>query len=237
MSTQSPPPAPTDPADRFRLLVFSRTLGYRHDSIPAGVEALEELGARHGFAVDATEDPGAFTDTGLAGYRVVVFLSTSGEVLDESGRAAFQRYVAAGGGFVGIHAASTTGYDWPFYGELVGAYFNGHPEIQPGTVRVEDSTHPATRHLGPTWPRVDEWYGFRTNPRGRVRVLLSVDEASYRGGDMGDHPIAWCHENCGGPSFYTALGHSGETYADPEFRRHLLGGITYAAGLADLPAR
>jgi type 1 glutamine amidotransferase len=203
-----------------RVLVFSKTTGYRHQSIPAGVTAVGEIAAGLGFAVDATEDSAVFTGTGLARYAVVVFLSTSGEVLDEAGKAAFEGYVRGGGNFAGVHAASTTEYGWPFYERLVGAWFDRHPQVQP-----------ATAHLGGTWDWTDEWYDFRTDPTAGVRVLLTVDESTYSGGGMGaNHPIAWCHDRLGGRAFYTALGHPSESYAEPAFRSHLAGGIRYAAG-------
>jgi type 1 glutamine amidotransferase len=217
-----------------RVVVFTRTTGFRHASIPDGVAALRDLGAGHGFTVTATEDPAELAGD-LPGAAAAVFLSTSGEVLTDAARAALRAHLADGGGFVGVHAASTTEYDWPWYGgTLVGAVFDGHPELQPGTAVVEDRAHPATAHLGDRWELTDEWYDFTASPRERVRVLLSADESTYRGGRMGaDHPLAWCHENAGGRSFYTALGHTAEIYADPVFRRHLLGGLTWAARLPD----
>ncbi|QXD15446.1 ThuA domain-containing protein [Rhodocaloribacter litoris] len=223
-----------DPAaPRFAVLVFSKTAGYRHASITDGIAAIRALGQAHGFAVEATEDAAAFTDSTLARFRVVVFLNTSEDVLDEAGQEAFERYIRAGGGFAGVHAASDTEYDWPFYGGLVGAYFAGHPAIQPATVVLADTTHPSTRGLPPRWTRTDEWYNFRSNPRGRVHVLAVLDEATYEGGTMGgDHPIAWCHAYEGGRAWYTAMGHTPESYAEPAFRQHLLGGILYAAGQA-----
>ncbi|MFF7852902.1 ThuA domain-containing protein [Streptomyces sp. NPDC007904] len=209
------------------LLVYSRTTDYRHDSIPAGVAALRGLGD---FAVHATEDPAAF-EAPLDRYAAVVFLSTSGDVLTPAGRERLAAYVGAGGGFVGVHAAACTEYGWPYYGELLGARFERHPAFQPGRAVVEDHDHPATRHLPPVWRFTDEWYDFRTNPRGAVRVLLSADESSYDGGGMGDdHPLAWCREQGAGRVFYTALGHAAEAYDDPDFRAHLLGGITWAVG-------
>lgn len=212
------------------VLVFSRTLGYRHDSIPDGVAAVRALGQQHGFAVDATEDAGRFTPAGLAPYRAVVFLSTTGDVLEGAQRDALRAFVHGGGGFVGVHAASDTLYDWPWYGGLVGAYFARHPAIQPASVRVEDAGHPSTQGLPNPWRWTDEWYDFRANPRPDVHVLLAVDESSYDGGGMGaDHPVAWYHDYDGGRAWYTALGHVREAYADPAFRAHLLGGIAYAA--------
>jgi type 1 glutamine amidotransferase len=215
----------------MRILTYSRTTGFRHDSIPAGVAALRDLGRGNGFEVVATEDPAAFTRAELAAFTIVTFLSTSGDVLDDGGRDALRGFVADGGGFVGIHGASTTEYDWPWFGTLVGARFDGHPEVQPGRITVEDATHPSTAHLPPVWERTDEWYDFRTDPRGDVHVLLTADESSYTGGKMGaDHPLAWCHRACGGPSFYTALGHTEESYSEPAMLTPLLGGIRYAAG-------
>ena len=209
-----------------RLLVFTRTTAYRHDSIPAGVEAVRTLGD---FEVDHTEDPQAL-ETPLDAYAAVVFLSTSGEVLTPAGRERLAAYVEAGGGFVGVHAAACTEYEWPYYGELLGARFDRHPDLQPGRAIVEDREHPATRHLPAVWDFVDEWYDFRTNPRGAVRVLARADESSYEGGGMGeDHPLVWCREQGAGRAFYTALGHASEVYEDPDFRAHLLGGIDWAA--------
>jgi type 1 glutamine amidotransferase len=218
---------------RFAALVFSKTTGFRHDSIPQGIAAIKTLGAERGFAVDSTEDAARFTDAELARYKVVVFLSTTGEILDEIQKAAFERYIRSGGGFVGIHSASDTEYQWAWYGRLVGAYFASHPQIQPATIRIEDFGHASTEGLPPAWERIDEWYNFRTNPRATVHVLATLDETTYTGGKMrADHPIAWCHMIDGGRSWYTAMGHTAESYAEPLFRRHLLGGIESAAGVA-----
>jgi type 1 glutamine amidotransferase len=211
-----------------RLLVYSRTRGFRHASIPAGIAALERLGTAAGFGVDATEDPAAFSPRSLPGYAAVIFVSTSGAVLDEAGKDALVGYLAAGGAWLGIHGAATTEYDWPFFAGLVGAQFDQHPPVQAATLAVEDTDHPATRHLGATWTRRDEWYAFRSNPRRSVQVLLSVDEASYQGGTMGaDHPVAWCREYAGGRSFYTALGHTEESFTERAFLRHIRGGLEW----------
>ncbi|WP_223777996.1 ThuA domain-containing protein [Streptomyces sp. 135] len=226
--------------DGERVLVFSKTAGFRHDSIPAGVEAVRELGAEGGFTVDATEDAGAFTAANLARYDAVVWMSTTGDVLNGEQQRAFEGYIRGGGAYVGVHAAADTEYDWPFYAGLAGAYFQSHPAIQKARVHVEDHAHPATSHLGAgAWERTDEWYNYRSNPRARARVLASLDESSYAGGTMsGDHPIAWCQSNYhGGRSFYTGGGHTKESYAEPEFRRHLLGGIRWAVGAAQADCR
>jgi type 1 glutamine amidotransferase len=211
-----------------RLLVYTRTADYRHDSIPAAIAA---VGALDAYEADATEDPAAL-EAPLDGYAAVVFLSTSGEVLTPAGRARLAAYVESGGGFVGVHAAACTEYDWPYYRELLGARFDRHPPYQPGRAIVEDRAHPATRHLPPVWDFTDEWYDFRTNPRGAVRVLARADESSYTGGGMGDdHPLIWCRDQGEGRVFYTALGHASEAYEDREFLAHLRGGIGWAAGL------
>ncbi|HEY0637355.1 MAG TPA: ThuA domain-containing protein [Pseudonocardiaceae bacterium] len=221
------------PADQFSVLVFSKTAGFRHDSIPAGIAAVQQLGAANDFAVDATEDAAAFTDANLARYAAVIWLSTTGDVLNAEQQGAFERYIRAGGGYVGIHAASDTEYDWPWYGELVGAYFTSHPQIQQADIVVPDRVHPSTEGLPQRWTRTDEWYNFRANPRGRVHVLAALDEASYApgAGAMGhDHPISWCQNVDGGRAWYTGIGHTAASYSEPEALAHLLGGIRTAAG-------
>ncbi|WP_329107176.1 ThuA domain-containing protein [Micromonospora sp. NBC_01699] len=223
-------------ADPYSVLVFSKTAGFRHGSIPSGIAAIQQLGAANGFSVTATEDGAAFTDANLAQYKAVIWLSTTGDVLDDTQQAAFERYVEAGGGYVGIHAASDTEYNWPWYGGLVGAYFNAHPANQQATVKVEDPAHPSTAGLPAQWSRFDEWYNFRTNPRANLHVLASLDERSYTPGTgaMGaDHPTAWCQDYEGGRSWYTGGGHTNESFAEPQFLTHLLGGIETAAGVVD----
>jgi type 1 glutamine amidotransferase len=213
----------------FEILVFSKTAVFRHSSIPNGIAALQQLGVENNFQVVATEDATLFNDASLAQFRVVVFLMTTGDVLDGTQQAAFERFIRAGNGFVGVHSASDTEYTWPWYGGLVGAYFSNHPAIQKATVRSENATHPSTRFLDGPWVRTDEWYNFQNNPRANVQVLAVLDETTYTGGTMGDHPIAWCHDYDGGRAWYTAGGHTSASYAEPSFREHLLGGIQYAA--------
>jgi type 1 glutamine amidotransferase len=223
--------ADRDPA--FAALVFSKTAGYRHESIPDGVEAIRTLGEQHRFAVDASEDATLFSDERLARYAVVIFLSTTGHILDGEQQAALERFIHKGGGFVGVHSATDTEYDWPWYGQLVGAYFKHHPQIQPATLHVVDPTHASTRALPALWTRTDEWYDFRDDPSSRVSVLLRLDETTYSGATMGaSHPVTWCHSYDGGRAWYTALGHTKESYAEPLFLSHLLGGIQWAAGVA-----
>jgi cytochrome c len=222
-----------DPGD-FNVLVFSKTAGFRHDSIPDGIAAIRKLGENHHFTIDSTEDAAAFTSEKLAQYECIVFLSTTGDVLNEEQQRAFEHYIQAGGGYAGIHAASDTEYDWPWYGRLVGSYFSGHPAIQDATILVADRAHPSTRHLPERWQRHDEWYNYKSNPRDRVHVLATLDETSYQGGTMGsDHPIAWWHEFDGGRAWYTGGGHTKESFSEPDFLQHLLGGIRWAAGVAD----
>ncbi|MER7458084.1 ThuA domain-containing protein [Micromonospora sp. NPDC126480] len=230
-------PAPAAAEDEpFSILVFSKTAGFRHDSIPTGIAAIQQLGADNGFNVDTTEDGAAFTDENLARYRAVVWLSTTGDVLNADQQAAFERYIRAGGGYAGVHAASDTEYSWAWYGDLVGAYFASHPANQQATVKVEDQAHPSTADLPERWSRFDEWYNYQSNPRGDVHVLATLDETSYApgAGAMGhDHPIAWCQDFDGGRAWYTGGGHTRESYAEPEFLAHLLGGIRTAAGVQD----
>ncbi len=229
---------PASAAGTFSVLVFSKTAGFRHDSIPDGIAAIRDLGRDNGFTVDATEDATAFTADNLRRYRAVVWLSTTGDVFDSTEQGAFEQYVRGGGGYVGVHAAADTEYDWPWYGGLVGAWFQSHPSIQDATVRVEDRGNASTAHLGRSWDRRDEWYNYRANPRDQVHVLASLDESTYSGGTMnGDHPTAWCHGYDGGRAWYTGGGHTSESYAEPAFRAHLLGGIRYAAGAVQADCR
>ncbi len=218
---------------RFKALVFSKTTGFRHDSIPQGIDAIAKLGAEHRFAADSTEDAARFNDETLARYKVVVFLNTTGDVLDTGEKAAFERFIRSGGRFAGIHSASDTEYQWPWYGRLVGAYFASHPAVQRAMIRITNSNHPSTKSLPTSWERTDEWYNFRSSPRRKVQVLALLDESSYSGGTMGaDHPIAWCQQMDRGRSWYTAMGHTAESYAEPLFLLHLLGGIESVAGVA-----
>lgn len=219
----------------FEVLVFSRTTEYRHPSIPAGIAAIERLGRENGFAVEATEDASRLTDEDLGRYDAVIFLNTTGDVLNAGQQAAFERYIRAGGGYAGVHAAADTEYGWAWYGGLVGAYFESHPAIQEAGIEVVDEAHPSTAGLPERWVRTDEWYNFRANPRDGVRVLAMLDEGSYSPGEgaMGsDHPIAWCHDYDGGRAWYTGGGHTPESYSEDLFLKHLLGGIMTAAGVA-----
>jgi type 1 glutamine amidotransferase len=220
----------------FKVLVFSKTAGFRHSSISNGIVAIRRLGTNNNFEVAATENAADFTDANLARFAAVIFLSTTGDVLDATQQSAFERYIRAGGGYVGVHAASDTEYAWPWYGGLVGAWFSSHPAIQKALVLVEDFADPSTRFLPEAWTRTDEWYNFRTNPRSSVHVLARLDETTYTGGTMGaDHPIAWRHEYDGGRAWYTAGGHTAESFSEPLFLTHLLGGIRYAVNAVSNP--
>jgi type 1 glutamine amidotransferase len=222
--------AATTCACPFHVLLFSKTAAYRHDSIPAATAALMAMQTAGGYLADATEDATRFSATGLAGYDVVVFLLTTGDVLDDAEQTAFEAWVRAGGGYVGVHSASDTEYDWTFYGQLVGAYFSDHPAIQPATVHIEQPGHPIMTGLPNPWKRTDEWYNFRSNPRANVTVLATLDETTYSGGTMGsDHPITWAHEDLGGRAFYTAMGHAADAYSEPAFRQMLLAALRWAA--------
>jgi type 1 glutamine amidotransferase len=218
-----------------RLLVFSKTTGFRHASIKNAIVALKKLALEHHVGADFTEDAAVFTDATLKQYSAVVFLLTTGTILDDAQKQAFERYIHAGGGYAGVHSASDTEYNWAWYGRLLGAYFDRikrHSGIVRATLHVVDRNHPSTSMLPALWIRGDEWYNFASNPRGRVHVLMTIDESTYLGGAMGaDHPIAWYHDYDGGRAWYTALGHTVQSYSEPLFLAHLWGGIAYAAGL------
>ena len=216
--------------DEKRVLIFSKAIKFYHESIPAGVAAVTKLCQENGIAVDTTTNGAYFQEDSLAKYSTVIFLNTSGEILDYRQQADFERYIQAGGGYVGIHCASATEYQWPWYNQLVGAWFNGHPKPQDGRVNPTGISHPSVDHITETWARFDEWYNFRQMNDG-LNVLLTLDETSYTGGKHGDyHPIAWYRDFDGGRSFYTAMGHTIEAYSEEPFMQHVLGGIQYAIG-------
>ncbi len=213
-----------------QVLVFFETKGYYHESIPTGVAAIQLLGKQNGFGVDTSRTSDIFTDEKLAKYDAVVFMSTTKDVLNEEEQIAFQKFIQKGKGFVGIHAATDTEYDWPWFNQLVGAYFKSHPKQQDAVLHIKNAKHLSTKHLPKTWKRWDEWYNFK-NVQPNLKVLITLDESSYTGGENGaDHPISWYHEFDGGRAFYTGLGHTHEAYSDPLFLKHVLGGINYAMG-------
>ena len=218
------------PLAKDKVLVFSKTAGYHHKSIDAGIKAIQELGVKYHFEVDTTTDSTKFVLPNLKKYSAVIFLSTTGDVLNEEQEKAFQQYIQAGGGFVGVHAATDTEYGWPWYGKLVGAYFVKHPKIQEAVLIINDSTNLSTKHLPRPWKRTDEWYNFK-DIQPDLHVLISIDETSYSGGTNGaNHPMAWYHNFDGGRAFYTELGHTDESYSDQLYLQHLWGGLQYAMG-------
>lgn len=213
-----------------RVLVFTKTKGFFHESIPTGAAAIMQLGKENNFLADTTSDAGYFVEDSLKHYSAVIFLSTTGNVLNADQQVAFERYIQAGGGFVGVHAAADTEYDWPWYNKLVGAYFAGHPKQQKATINILDKNNPASAILPNKWERFDEWYNYR-NVQPDIKVLANLDETSYEGGTMGDmHPFIWYHDFDGGRAFYTGAGHTKESYNDSLFLHHLAGGIKYSLG-------
>ena len=215
-----------------KVLVFSKTAGWHHTSIPSGIRAIVKLGQENNFDVDTTTDSKLFTYDHLKQYAAVIFLSTTGDVLNDTQQAAFEKYIRSGKGFVGVHAATDTEYDWPWYGNLVGAYFKNHPAQQMATFNIVDRNFIATRMLPAEWKRFDELYNFKWFAKD-LHVLITIDEKSYTGGNNGAyHPMSWYHAYDGGRAFYTELGHTDESYADPMYLGHLLGGLEYAMGKA-----
>jgi len=214
----------------INVLVFSKTAGYRHNSIEEGIAAIQKLAKENNFQVTVSEDAEIFKPKSLTAFNVILFLSTTGNILTEAQQHEFQRWVQAGGGFVGIHAATDTEYEWPWYNELVGGYFANHPPgVHEADVKVLDTEHISTRHLGSSFKTTDEWYNFK-DMYPEVIPILNLDESSYKGGKMGkNHPIAWYHEFDGGRSWYTGMGHTKESFSDERFIKHILGGILYAA--------
>jgi type 1 glutamine amidotransferase len=227
------------PAADFSALIFSKTLLYRHASITNGIRAIKALGEQNRFTVEATEDSSWFTPAKLKMFKVIIFLGTSGEILSDAQQSAFKDFIEQGGGLVAIHAAvagdlATEG-GWPWYGEALCASFTNHSAVVQATVRVEDRKHSSTKALPERWVRTDEWYNFISSPRGKARVLATLDEDTYKGGTMGaDHPIVWCRRMGKGLVWYTALGHTEASFSEPLLLQHLLGGIQAAAGVKGL---
>ncbi|KAJ7510372.1 class I glutamine amidotransferase-like protein [Mycena galericulata] len=239
-----------------RVLLYTATKGYRHDSIPTAIDALKQMGSSINLAFDNTEDETQFTDGNLANYDAIMFISTTGEgtytlhfetvvspVLDDSGKTAFQNYLNLGGNFVGVHAASDSLVNTTFYGQELGAYFDYHPNLQNATVDVLDTSHPSTSMLPAEWHIQEEMYNFKSDPRaiGAI-VVLAANESSYvdtgtRNFNQGTpHPSAWFQQHgagvesgqIAGRSFYTSLGHLNQTWQDPLFMAHVTGGLTWA---------
>lgn len=208
-----------------KILVFSATRGFRHESIPLGVAAIQKMGEANHWQVVATEDTTVFSDNKISDYNAIILLSTTGNVFDARGQQALQDYVHAGGGVVGVHAATDCEYEWPWYNQFMGAQFDSHPAQQTAVLHKTGLKHPSTAMLPGNWSRKDEWYNFK-NVNPQVKVLLQLDESSYQGGKMnGHHPIAWYQDFEGGKLFYTGLGHTDESWHEPLFLQHLEAGI------------
>ncbi len=218
-------------AKQKKVLVFSKTTGFRHGSaIAAGKKAIQLLGSKNNFAVDTSENAELFTANNLKQYAAVIFLCSTGDVLNDRQQQAFEQFIRAGGGFVGLHSAADTEYDWPWFGELNGAYFKSHPKQQEAIFNIADPNNIATAHLPKVWKRFDELYNFKWIGTD-LHILITIDENSYTGGANGEfHPMSWYHEFDGGRAFYTALGHDNKSYEDPLYLQHILGGIKYALG-------
>ncbi len=214
-----------------KILIFSKTTDFRHESIEPGQQALTEWANRRNYSVTITEDAEYFSADNLSEYEAVVFLNTSGTVFNDNQREVFENYIQDGGGYVGVHSASDTEYSWPWYGELVGAWFDNHPPgVFAAEVQAVDTGHISTTMIPERWVRVDEWYNFQEVP-DHVNVLLVMDTDSYEGSDHPDHhPVSWYHEYDGGRAFYTALGHTSESFSERLFMKHLWGGIRYVMG-------
>ncbi len=226
-------------ANQFKVLVFTKTDGFHHKSINAGVTALEEMAKQHHFAMEWHEDARQFNDKKLQQFDVVLFLQTTANVLNEKQQAAMEKFIRSGKGFVGVHAAADTEYDWPWYAGLVGHQFKIHPTIQTAQMTTLNADFPGLEHFPAKLWWTEEWYDFKTGKSDNLNYLLTVDEQTYdpkadwgkvKTEGMGEfHPISWYHNYDGGRSFYTALGHLPETHNMKLFRDHLYGGIFWAA--------
>jgi len=223
--------SPTQPsqAQPIRVLMLTATAGFRHDSIPAARSTMAAIAAARGYVVTPTETLADINTSSLSSSDVLMFTLTSGELpFDAAQKDAIVRFVENGGGFIGVHSATDTLYNWPDYGRIVGAYFKEHPWTQEAAVTVEDAAHPTTAGLGPSFRLLEEFYAFRANPRGVAHILLSLDTSSV--GAQGDYPLAWTQTIGRGRSYYNALGHFDSTWADPRFQGQLAAAVRWAAG-------
>lgn len=226
--------------EALHLLVFSRTKGFRHESISSGLKMLYDQSRKQNWVITATEDEAFFSSKLLATIDVVVFLNPTGDAIGEDGQKAFEKFMKKGKGFVGIHAAADCEYDWPFYGNLVGGYFKIHPPAQKATVVFENHDHPAMKPFKrmKSYTTFDEWYTFKENPRPKVNVLATLDESSIKKSGngqwkMGDHPIIWWNENDGVRSLYTGFGHTHEAFQDKKIIEHITNAINWAGKRID----
>ena len=227
-------------AQQFKVLLMTKTEGWQHLSIPDGTRAMKQLAERHAFAVDVVETPTAFNDKNLEQYSAIVFLNTTGNILNADQKAAMEKFIKSGKGFVGIHSASDTEYGWEWYTKLVGMMFKIHPKQQTAYLKVEDANFPGMERFPKKLLWTDEWYEFQARKVDDLKILVSVDEKTYdpnanwgggkEGKGMGSlHPISWYHNFDGGRAFYTALGHIPLVYSDQTFLDHVYGGIYWAA--------
>ncbi|WP_337041395.1 ThuA domain-containing protein [Emticicia sp. 17c] len=223
---------------QFRVLLFSKTDGFHHESINEGVTAIKGLAERHFFSVDWQENASIFNEKALANYDVVLFLNTTGNILTPEQQTAFEKFIQSGKGYVGIHSASDTEYDWEWYTKMVGMMFKIHPTIQTAYLKVEDKNFPGMERFPAKLLWTDEWYEFGPAKSKDLHFLVSIDEKSYNpnvkwgdneGKGMGFHPISWYHNYDGGRAFYTAMGHVPQTFSDQTFLDHIYGGIYWAA--------
>lgn len=216
---------------KIRILAFSKAAGYKHESIKAAQTALKELAAKNNFDIDFSEDSTAFNDAALSRYNVIIFLNTSGNILDENGEKAFQKFIEHRGGFVGLHGALDTEYDWKWYGKLIGTHCRGSEETHKAVVRIINKNHPSTEDLPYTWEVETDWCMLTNKLADDVKILAVIDEVTVQGEKMLYSPYCWYHEFDGGRAWYTSGGDKAEDYSHPLFRKHLIGGIKYAAGV------
>jgi type 1 glutamine amidotransferase len=225
---------------QFKVLLFTKTAGWHHESIHEGVEAIRKMGERHFFDVDWQENTMFINEKNMEKYQVIIFLNTTADVLNDEQQKAVEKFIQSGKGWVGIHSASDTEYEWPWYTKMVGMMFKIHPANQTAYLRVQDSNFPGMERFPKKLLWTDEWYEFQTPAKANdLKILVTVDEKTYNpaakwgpneGKGMGAvHPISWYHPYDGGRAFYTALGHIPATFSDQTFLDHIYGGIYWAA--------
>jgi len=225
---------------QFKVLMITTTRGWHHESLHAGVVAIQQLAARNSFEVALLEDPNGFTDKYVEQFQAILFLNTSGDIFNAEEQKVMERFIKSGKGFVGIHSASDTEYEWDWYTKMVGRMFHIHPAVQTAKMKILDPKFPGLQGFadGKLW--TEEWYEFGPEKVTDLTYILGVDEETYnpkadwgaraKGVGMGKvHPLAWYHNYDGGRAFYTALGHLPTNFSEPAFLDHLYAGIFWAA--------
>ncbi len=246
VSYETEPAEITIPAEGKKVLLFSKTTGFRHEeSIEAGKAKFEELASQEGWFLHNTESAGVFNGDQLAKFDVVIFNNSTGRVLTDEQRVLVQEYVENGGKLIGIHGAGDDSHHWDWYqGKLLGAKFSHHPldpQLQEAQVMLDDGAESVLAEgLSKGWKHTDEWYIFFENPRASdfdILYTINGDQIIPNGNllwikdknwGMGeDHPVAWSKKVGNGKTFYTSMGHHAAVWEQKAFVDMLVNAVNW----------